>query len=303
MGGGKRKLVGKTGTYVISLKYPSKLLDTLHNNDLDPILFNGILGERASEKIISNHIHPLYSKIAPYSSIGCALSHLMVWKAFLKSENDYAIIFEDDVIIDKSDIKLGGVINKYIRKAPKDFDILYLGCFGSEGDNLFVYLMKLLGNISKEFIVNAFIKHPRVALASHAYILSKGGASKLIDNLDGKIYNHIDFCIQKLSSIGLINRYVTIPRLIYQTSSNLDTVSNNVSNSHPILINNIFSKYNIDKGVKASYITTLSVFRIGSFNITISTILLLILFLFLDIYNYIILIILISLPEIGDVFL
>ena len=300
MGGGRRKIVGKLCTYVISLKYPSKLLDILHDNDLDPVLFNGILGKGASEKVISNHINSLYAKIAPYSSMGCALSHLMVWKTFLKSDNDYAIIFEDDVIIDKSDIKLGDVINKYIRKAPKDFDILYLGCFGSEGNNLFVYLMKLLGNTSNEFIVNDFIKHPKVALASHAYVLSKNGVKKLIDTLDGKIYNHIDFCIQKLSSDGLINRYVTIPRLIYQTSSNLDTISNNVSNNHPILINNIFSKYDVDKGVKASYITTLSVFRIGSVNITISTILLLVLFLFFNIYNYIILIILLSLPEISD---
>ena len=73
MGGGRRKIVGKLCTYVISLKYPSKLLDILHDNDLDPVLFNGILGKGASEKVISNHINSLYAKIAPYSSMGCAL--------------------------------------------------------------------------------------------------------------------------------------------------------------------------------------------------------------------------------------
>lgn len=289
-------------TYVISLKYPEKLLSTLSQHSLTPILFRGFLGKNLSQDFITKHFTSLYTMFGPKSSIGCAMSHLHVWKTFLNTNKKYAIVFEDDIILDSSTPPLLSTIHKYVSNTPTNFDLLYLGCFGSENTpNFFTIIMKLLGVSSQYEYVNTYIKKPEIALAAHAYIISRRGAKKLIKHLNNSIHNHIDFCIQTLYSKGILNNYVTIPRLIYQSSTDT-TMSNNVSNLYPILINNVLSDFYVDKHVKASYITTLSVFRLGEFNFTISTILIVIIIvtsilLNIDYYYIILWLTLISLPN------
>lgn len=261
-------------TYVISLKYPDKLLNLLRKNSLNPILFRGIDGKTCSNDIIKQNFTKLYNIFGPKSSIGCALSHFYVWKTFLASNKKYAIIFEDDIILNRNTSNLNHTIQNYVSQTPKAFDMLYLGCFGSENTpNFFTIIMKLLGISSEYKYINKHVEKPQVALAMHAYVLSKRGAKKLVKYLRGNIHNHIDYCIQTLYAEGILDNYLTIPRLIYQSSTDT-TMSNNVSNTHPILLNHILSNYYIDTHVKASYITTLSIFRFGSYNITISNVIL-----------------------------
>jgi len=261
--------------YIISLKYPKKLLKTLSNkHHLNPILTNAIDGKKCSDDIIKCHFTTFYRFFGPKASIGCALSHLYVWKTFLKTHKKYAIVFEDDIILDDITYNLSEVIPIYVQQTPQDFDILYLGSLGSDYiPNFFTISMSLL-NMSVEYKdINDYVKQPSVALATHAYVISRSGAKKLVKNLDGNIHNHIDYCIQNLYSQGILNNYITKPRLLYQSSTD-SNISNNVSNTHPIIINKILSNFYVDKHVRSSYITTLSVLRIGSFNITISSLIL-----------------------------
>jgi|LakMenE01Jun11ns_1017448.scaffolds.fasta_scaffold9955973_4 GR25 family glycosyltransferase involved in LPS biosynthesis len=292
--------------YIISLKYPKKLLKTLSDkHNLNPILSNGIDGKKCSDDTIKRHFTTFYRFFGPKSSIGCSLSHVNVWKTFLKTDKKYAIIFEDDIILDDITYNLAEVIPFYVEQTPKDFDVLYLGSLGSDNTpNFFTISMSLL-NMSAEYKdINDYVKQPNVALATHAYVISKSGAEKLVKNLDGNIHNHIDYCIQHLYSKRILNNYITKPRLLYQSSTD-SNVSNNVSNTHPIIINKILSNFYVDDHVRSSYITTLSVFRIGSFNITISSLILIAaVVLYITIsgqrnYNTLILfLILLSLPDI-----
>lgn len=258
-------------TYVISLDTPRDLLYKLKENGVDPILFKGTNGKTLDYNTIKKYTTPIYSIFGPTSSIGCSISHMSVWKTFLQSNKQYAVVFEDDIIFTSTNLKSD--ISFYLSNTPTDFDILYLGCFGSDPNNIFFNKTMDLLNISSNFSqINEYIIKPRVALALHAYVISRSGAEKLINLLYGKIYNHIDFCIQTLSKKNLINTYVTNPRLIYQTSTDT-TPSQNSSNSYPILFNNILAEYYIDKFVKASYITTVSLFRLFNYNITLANIL------------------------------
>jgi GR25 family glycosyltransferase involved in LPS biosynthesis len=261
--------------YVISLNYPDKLLKQLsEKHRLNPILFNGIDGKKCSDDIIKHNFTTFYRYFGPKGSIGCALSHINVWKTFLKTNKKYAVVFEDDIILNDSDRMLSELIPFYIQQTPKDFDILYLGSLGSDNTpNFFTISMNLLNMSAKFKDINNYIKCPEVALATHAYVISRGGAQKLLENLHGKVHNHIDYCIQNLYSKGILNNYITKPRLLYQSSTD-SSISSNVSNTYPSVINKILSNFYIDKHVKTSYITTLSVFRLGPLNITISTILL-----------------------------
>lgn len=296
-------------TYVISLNNPKELLNLLSYHKLKPTLFKGINGKDLDQETINTHCNTFYSNFGPKSSIGCALSHLNVWKQFLQTDSKYAIIFEDDIIFNnnhfvQNNIKLKDIIKFYINKTPNDFDILYLGSFGTESKiNFFTIMMYILNNTSENKHINKYIRQSSVILSAHSYIISRSGAEKLTTYLNNNIHNHIDFCIQSLCSKNLLKRYIISPRLIYQTSTN-NTQSSNVSNSHPIIINKFLSHYYLDTNVKVSYITTLSVFRLGNYNFTISTIVLIIFFILsiicnINVFNILLFLILISLPEIS----
>lgn len=287
-------------TYVISLNKPQTLLNKLTTCNLNPILFNGTNGKTLDYNTIKKYTTPLYSIFGPKSSIGCSISHISVWKTFLKSNQQYAVIFEDDITFDSTDLKSD--ISFYLSNTPTNFDILYLGCFGSDPNNTFFNTTMDLLNVSCKFSqINNYIIKPRVALALHAYILSRSGAQKLVNLLDGKIHNHIDLCIQTLAKQNLISTYVTNPRLIFQTSTDT-TPSLNSTNSYPILFNTILSQFYIDHCVKASYISTVSLFRIFNYNITLSNICVFFISLFLyssneSIHFILIFILSISLPD------
>jgi hypothetical protein len=123
-----------------------------------------------------------------------------------------------------------------------------------------------------------------VALGAHAYIVSRNGAKKLIENLEGKIYNHIDYCMQDLASKGVLNVYAITPRVAYQTSTDTSK-STNVKSRHPLMLTEYLDMFELDTKVRASYITTLSLMRIGDANVNIMSIVFLILGLILALYK------------------
>jgi glycosyl transferase family 25 len=252
-------------TYVISLNKPDKLLSEIRNYGLDPILIEGVNGKKLSKKEINENTSISGRMFAPLSVIGCAMAHIKVWKLFLESNTEYAIILEDDVVFEhnfKEKLDLG------IKNTPDDFDILYLGCFGCQNNlNFNTLQFANLGILNlKANFKNQFVNKPFVALATHAYIVSRNGAKKLLSYIDRNIYTHIDIHIQELVSNKLINIYSFNNRIAYQTSTD-ELKSLNVSSSHPVMINSLLSEYYIDKMVKASYISTVSSLRIGNFNI------------------------------------
>jgi glycosyl transferase family 25 len=252
-------------TYVISLNKPDKLLSEITNYGLSPILVEGVNGKKLSKKDINENTSITGRMFAPLSVIGCAMAHIKIWKLFLESNADYAIIFEDDVVFEnnfKEKLDLG------IKNTPDDFDILYLGCFGCQNNlNFNTLQFANLGilNLKAKFR-NQFVNKPFIALATHAYVVSRNGAKKLLSYIDRNIYTHIDIHIQELVSNKLINIYSFNNRIAYQTSTD-ELKSLNVSSSHPVMINSLLSEFYVDKMVKASYISTVSGIRIGNFNV------------------------------------
>lgn len=285
--------------FVITLKSDTSSLNKyLSDFNLDPQFIKGVDGRICSKDEIEKGANKYWKTYGPRTTIGCALSHMMVWKKFIDSfeenklentenklndekennenkeekENDeWCLIFEDDVILENN---FEQNLNKIMEYVPKDFDILYLGCFGCNSKNNFFTKTMNTFNMCNEFeYINDYINKPSVALGLHSYIISKKGANILYKNLYGKIYNHIDFCIQKLNADNIIKCYVSNPRLAYQTSSNSTTSSLNVNSNHPYILNKLLSNINLDQGVKLDYISTLSIAKIGPININIISIL------------------------------
>jgi GR25 family glycosyltransferase involved in LPS biosynthesis len=287
-------------TYVISLNKPDKLLSEISNYGLSPILVEGVNGKKLSTEEIKDNTSSFGSLFTPLNVIGIAMAHIKVWKLFLESGAKYGIIFEDDVVFEdnfRKELDLG------INNTPKDFDILYLGCFGCQNYiNFHTMLFANTGLINKNpGYINDYVNKPIVAFATHAYVISRKGAKKLLKYIEHNIYTHIDLNMQTLSSNNLLDTYSLNNRLVYQTSTD-ETQSLNVSSSHPIILNNILSEYYIDTKVKASYGSTVSLFKVGKFNFNPSSLLFIILGVILsatsiDIFTLTGIYILISLPD------
>jgi glycosyl transferase family 25 len=286
--------------YIISLKEPIEKQKYLKSQGIETIWIKGINGKIVGNKYIKNHISHFYSEYGPRGSIGCALSHLKTWKTFLKSNKDYCIVFEDDVVLKK---KFAKRFERALKNTPSDYDILYLGSFGGTPKiNFFTIIFDILQMSYPTFEkINKYISKPKVALGAHAYVLSKKGAKKLVTFLDKNIDNHIDYCIQNLVSKKLITTYTTTPRLAYQTSTDTSN-SLNVSNSHPLIITKALSNLYVDKMVKASYIATVSILQIYNLYITPISLFIFIIGCFLAFFeislqNIILYYIIISLPD------
>lgn len=96
---------------------------------------------------------------------GCAASHLLIWKNFVKnSDKEYLFIAEDDMLPHSDFANLFPV---YWEKTPKNFDIVMVG-------NQIGCTMKEKHRINENFIVT------KPSNCLHAYIISKKGAIKLL---------------------------------------------------------------------------------------------------------------------------
>ena len=259
-------------SYIISLNEPYDLLDKVKKYNLKPILSKGISGKNlTNEEIRLNTKNKVSELFCPKSVLGCALAHLKVWNTFLESNKDFCIIFEDDVVFENN---FEEELQNALKNAPKNFDMLFLGCIGCDKKYSFIYKLTLLFKNSKKKEykkINKYINKPHFAVGLNAYIISKKGAEKLIKNIKENIYDHIDVMIYNLYTEEKINIYSLNRRIAYQTSTSTCKSLNAVD--YPYLFNKFLSNFEVDKMVSLNYCSSLSLFRIHNFNVSLTTIL------------------------------
>ena len=137
--------------YLISLTNPDEKIKYLKENGVYPTFIKGVNGKALNiEDEEMKNVSNFYKKIGPKSAIGCALSHLNTWKIFLDNTTDqYAIIFEDDIILVEDFTNKLDVIMSHV---PKDFDILYIGCtVGCKCKNNFILRELLFYNAKRDY--------------------------------------------------------------------------------------------------------------------------------------------------------
>lgn len=89
-----------------------------------------LLSNEEIEKISDRERYKRYFKMFPEKgTIGCSLSHKKVWEEFLKSEYEFALVFEDDVTFDPIEMKI--CVEEVIKKKNiwdiVSFEILHNG--------------------------------------------------------------------------------------------------------------------------------------------------------------------------------
>lgn len=131
--------------------------------------------------------------------IGCALSHIELWKKCI-GINKPMLIFEDDNVI-KEEINYDKHLETIINNFPHDFHIVYLVT-----DNIVNY--KPYNDL--------FVKVKNNNYTTSAYFISPSGAQKLLDHIIP--YNpslQIDSYITRLTHNNKINCYIYRKSIMY----------------------------------------------------------------------------------------
>jgi glycosyl transferase family 25 len=210
-------------TYAINLDKNIKKFDELNKRfnklGIYPERFKAIYAKELDKDYIDKITHPytqytiqcgrnIDSDIANEGAIGCYLSHIKLWKKLLDSDQDYFLILEDDAcpvyeenIINDINIYLNTVID-----ADKNWDIIYLG-----------YNKNF---INKDIKINGIYSIKSIIFTTHAYIISKKGALKLLKNALPIIHQ-----IDSYMSFMYMNRDVKAYRDIksYITQKNIES--------------------------------------------------------------------------------
>ncbi len=189
--------------------------------------------------------------------IGCAQSHVECWKRIAGGHLEQATVMEDDVQLVPDFAEQFRKIELYV---PLDFDILYLGYVSISG--------QLRGKgVSKETI-NEHIMVPSYPLGTHAYVLSKKGASKLLAlfERDG-INDHVD--VQLNTYANELKVYAVVKHLAFQKRCVGD--SNLATSQFPRSLNTLLDHIFVDSPPQTTlaYFLAEPIGRAGSFTLNL----------------------------------
>ena len=161
------------------IKYPAIIGKNIPNEELIKIV-----KPSAIKSILDNYRTKHYE--LSYGAVGCYLSHINIWKKLEFNNLDYFLIFEDDTLPKFNFTHLQEIIKNYL---PNDWDILLLG-----------------GIYNKCKYINDYVRKIYSFYETHAYIINKKGALKLLSKAF-PIKKQIDSFLSDLTQNNYINIY------------------------------------------------------------------------------------------------
>lgn len=211
----------KINNVVISLKFREDRRTSIQNNfkllQIPFSFFDAIHGETQKLQIRESiNISPISEKYLSAGSLGCMTSHISLWKKLLESDYDGYLVFEDDIIINKTHSE----IKDFIQNIPVDFDIVYLGSGSYKS------------RINMKHVSPSLLKPFSVRKGAFCYLISKTGAQKILNHINEiKITcGGIDTILGVLTMRNKIIAYHSHPSFCYV---NMDSPSNIRNKSIP----------------------------------------------------------------------
>lgn len=134
---------------------------------------NGRQDGLIEKRVQQGDVHPTSAKLCSPGVLGCALSHLDIWRLCAARDHAIALIVEDDVIFAPRFLHR---VRAALKAVPPDFDILMLG-FSHANNSATGGLVLPSTRPWKQ--INEHITIPSFFYGTHCYILSAQGAHKL----------------------------------------------------------------------------------------------------------------------------
>ncbi|MDR1333648.1 MAG: glycosyltransferase family 25 protein [Holosporaceae bacterium] len=126
------------------------------------------LSPKEIESVASAELYKFFFKMYPEEgTIGCALSHEKAWRTFLESDNEFAIIFEDDVQFDPKKLR------EVIEFALKEKDLWNIVNFETKHDGF-------PQRISKYFQEQSLVVYLTNVTHAGCYLIDRRAAYELL---------------------------------------------------------------------------------------------------------------------------
>jgi GR25 family glycosyltransferase involved in LPS biosynthesis len=192
-----------TGMYVLYIPKREKYIKNVMNKlKLNPEFVKGFDKNNLDlNKLIKNNkVLKQFAKEDNIGRIACNLGHINILNKFLKSDNKFALILEDDIAVDKYDETTSKIIN-LTNNIPPDAEIVYFGyCTES-------------CSVAKKY--NELFFHSVNPNCRHCYLVTKLGAKKIIDNIypinmNGDQYMRTLISSKKIKAYNANYEYFTI---------------------------------------------------------------------------------------------
>jgi GR25 family glycosyltransferase involved in LPS biosynthesis len=128
--------------------------------------------------------------------IGCAMSHIHIWKRFLETSEKYAVVLEDDIVLFKDfNKKLVHLLHSFDSQS-KTFEIVFLHFNPYRPDQKKQYFNQDKLPVAEQWDVQQSMSNNMGSTA--AYIISRSGAKNMLRHIEQYgVYNAIDWVMFK----------------------------------------------------------------------------------------------------------
>ena len=196
-----------------------------------------VYGKELSEQSLRRNVSPVARRFCTPGIIGCYLSHRTFWLKTATEDAPYQIVVEDDVIVADDFLqKLQDILDEL---ENDDWDVLLLGALGCvhpEGKQGFNRISAMVaGGGRKRKHVSRHAHVPRRPFGTHAYVLSKRGARKLLRRA-GIVSGHVDVIAWGIPELDIL---CCNPMLAYQAfdvPSTIGAVTSGIETRLPKLV-------------------------------------------------------------------
>lgn len=151
-------------------------------------------GSKVSDAVLQRVATPACRRFCTASMVGCALSHMSVWRAAVAAGHERVLVLEDDAVL------VDGFVDKLrqaLEDVPQDFDVLVGGCYFLCDKNR---KYPLGHEVSRLFVPHALrsdtrtwgsVFVPEFFGGTHCYVVSNTGCKRLFKTIPLVNY-HID---------------------------------------------------------------------------------------------------------------
>ena len=221
-------------------------------------------GRKVSPRVRSQMATPFCQRFCTPSMIGCALSHMQVWRAVLRAGYERVLVLEDDAVL-VPDFK--DRLSRALTDVPPDFDVLICGCmFLCRKDRKYSAMHALV----KPFVPSPLrddkrtwgsVFVPEFFGGTHCYVVSNQGCRNLFSVIP-RVSNHIDMTMNHPK----LKLYAVNPDLAHQRDMSTSSIA---SFSFPKTLVPALLTIRDDKHIPLAYYMSVPSMQLGPFQMNV----------------------------------